>query len=150
MPTSRKKAQASDLTEPYGQKRRRSYATIIRWLSGIVAWDSNRIAEQKAAHWLLLLAWAGLVAALFLRSVREIGGVVTVLIAVLLTGTLRSAFFKPRFLIMMMVRFPRACENQPINQGWEARLAGISDKFRTPGSGFLMPQLPRGFWPNRT
>ena len=123
MPTSRKKAQASDLTEPYGQKRRRSYATIIRWLSGIVAWDSNRIAEQKAAHWQLLLAWAGLVAALFLRSVREIGGVVTVLIAVLLTGTLRSAFFKPRFLIMMMAFHALAKTNPSIRAGkrdWRA------------------------------
>ena len=74
----------------------------------------------------------------------------TVLIAILLAGTLRSAFIKPLFLIMMMVRFHALAENQPINQDWDARLAGISDKFRTLGSGFAMPQGSRGFWPNRT
>ncbi len=65
---------------------------------------------------------------------RESGGIVTVIIAVLLAGPLRAAFIKPLFLIMMMVRFHALIENQPINQEWDAGLAAISDKFRTLGT----------------
>ncbi|HEX4366720.1 MAG TPA: hypothetical protein VH023_07815 [Rhodopila sp.] len=99
--------------------------------------------------WLLLLAPAGLITVMLPASVRQSGGVVTVLIAILLAGTLRSAFIKPLFLIMMMVRFHALTENQPINQDWDNRLAGLSDKFRTLGAGFTMPQGSRGFWPGR-
>jgi hypothetical protein len=45
----------------------------------------------------------------------------------------RAAFIKPLFLIMIMVRFHALIENQPINQEWDTRLSGISDKFRTLG-----------------
>ena len=99
--------------------------------------------------WLLLLAPAGLITVILPHSVRESGGFVTVLIAVLLAGTLRSAFIKPLFLIVMMVRFHALTENQPINQEWDARLASVSDKFRTLGAGFSMPKGSGGFWPRR-
>src|SRR3984885_369347 len=69
--------------------------------------------------WLLLLAPAGLITVMLPTSVRQSGGLVTVLIAILLAGTLRSAFIKPLFLIMMMVRFHALTENQPINQAWD-------------------------------
>jgi hypothetical protein len=59
---------------------------------------------------------------------------VTVLIAILLAATLRAAFIKPLFLIMMIVRFHALIENQPINQEWDARLSSISEKFRTLGT----------------
>ena len=52
----------------------------------------------------------------------------------MLAGTLRAAFIKPLFLIMMMVRFHALIENQPINQEWDARLSSVSDKFRTLGT----------------
>jgi len=100
--------------------------------------------------WLLLLAPAGLITVMLPASVRQSGGFVTVLIAVLLVGTLRAAFIKPLFLIMMMVRFHALAENQPINQDWDARLASVSDKFRTLSAGFSMPKGSMGFWPNRT
>jgi hypothetical protein len=67
-------------------------------------------------------------------SVREAGGVVTVIIAILLAANLRAAFLKPIFLIMMMVRFHALVENQPINQEWDARLSSMSDKFRNLGA----------------
>jgi hypothetical protein len=67
-------------------------------------------------------------------AVRESGGIITILVAALLAGPLRAAFLKPLFLIMMMVRFHALIENQPINQEWDARLAGISDKFRDLGT----------------
>jgi hypothetical protein len=84
--------------------------------------------------WLALLAPAAAITVMLPASVREAGGIVTVIIAVLLAATLRAAFIKPLFLIMMMVRFHALIENQPINQEWDARLASISDKFRNLGT----------------
>jgi hypothetical protein len=100
--------------------------------------------------WLVLLAPAGVITLMMPAGVRESGGVVTVLIAILLAATLRSAFIKPLFLIMMMVRFHALAENQPINPDWDARLSGISDKFRSLGAGFFPNTIARGFWPSRT
>ena len=65
--------------------------------------------------WLVLLAPAAAITVMLPAGVRESGGFVTVLIAILLAGTLRSAFIKPLFLIMMMIRFHALTENQPIN-----------------------------------
>jgi hypothetical protein len=100
--------------------------------------------------WILLLAPAGAITVMLPAGVRQSSGLVTVLIAVLLTGTLRSAFIKPLFLIMIMVRFHALTENQPINQEWDARLASVSDKFRNLGSGFSMPRGSGGSWWNRS
>jgi hypothetical protein len=85
------------------------------------------------ALWLVLLVPAGLVTLLLPQGVREVGGLMTVLVALLLVGPLRAAFIKPLFLIMMMVRFHAAAEGQPINAAWDARLAAISDGFRDLG-----------------
>jgi hypothetical protein len=84
--------------------------------------------------WLLLLAPAAAITVMLPASVRESAGVVTVLVAALLVGSLRAAFLKPLFLIMMMVRFHALVENQPINQEWDARLASISSQFSGLGS----------------
>jgi hypothetical protein len=84
--------------------------------------------------WLALLAPAAAITVVLPASVREAGGIVTVIIAVLLAATLRAAFIKPLFLIMMMVRFHALIENQPINEDWDARLSSISDKFRNLGA----------------
>jgi hypothetical protein len=100
--------------------------------------------------WLLLLAPAGVITVMLPMSVRESGGLVTIVIAILLAGTLRAAFIKPRFLIMIMVRFHALTENQPINQDWDARLASLSEKFRSLGTGFSMSSGSKGFWPSRT
>jgi hypothetical protein len=85
--------------------------------------------------WLVLLAPAGLITAALPGSVREAGGVVTLVIAALLAGSLRAAFIKPLFLIMMMVRFHALIEGQPIRADWDQRLATVSDRFRTLGTG---------------
>ncbi len=84
--------------------------------------------------WLLLLIPAAGITVLLPHAVREQAGIVTMLVAVLLAGPLRSAFVKPLFLIMMMVRFHALIENQPINREWDARLASTSDKFRDLGN----------------
>jgi hypothetical protein len=84
--------------------------------------------------WLLLLAPAAAITWMLPGSVRESGGIVTLLVAAILAGPLRAAFLKPLFLIMMMVRFHALIENQPINPEWDAKLAAISDKFRDLGT----------------
>jgi hypothetical protein len=53
----------------------------------------------------------------------------------LLAATLRAAFLKPLFLIMIMVRFHALIEHQEINQESAGRLDQISDKFRSLGQG---------------
>jgi hypothetical protein len=50
--------------------------------------------------------------------------------AALLAGNVRAAFLKPVFLVMIMAKFHVQVENQPINQEWDERLTGMSDKFR--------------------
>jgi hypothetical protein len=83
--------------------------------------------------WLLLLAPAGMITLALPASAREMGGLMTVLVALLLVGPLRAALIKPLFLAMMMVRFHSAIEGQPINGEWDERLSAISEKFRTLG-----------------
>jgi hypothetical protein len=85
--------------------------------------------------WLALLVPAAGLTVMLPSSIREMGGLATVVIAVLLAATIRSAFIKPLFLIMMMIRFHALIEGQPINADWDARLASISDRFRNWGTG---------------
>ena len=80
--------------------------------------------------WLALLIPAGMITASLPSSVRSLGGVMTILVALLLAGPLRAAFVKPLFLVVMMVRFHSAIEGQAINPEWDERLAALSDKFR--------------------
>jgi hypothetical protein len=79
--------------------------------------------------WVALLVPAGMITVILPKSVRESGAVVNVIIAILLAAAIRSSFLKPIFLIMTMIRFHTLIENQPINEEWAARLAGMSDKF---------------------
>jgi hypothetical protein len=85
--------------------------------------------------WLALLAPAAALTVMLPPAMRESGGVATVAIAVLLAATLRAAFLKPLFLIMIMVRFHALIEHQEINQESAGRLDQISDKFRSLGQG---------------
>jgi hypothetical protein len=88
----------------------------------------------SAVLWLLLLAPAAAITVLLPHAVRESAGIVTIVIALLLAATLRAAFIKPLFLVMMMVRFHTLIEHQPLNQEWDARLSALSDRFRTLGA----------------
>jgi len=83
--------------------------------------------------WLIFLAPAAAITVMLPSSVREVGGIVTVLIAVLFAANVRAAFLKPIFLIMIMVRYHALIENQPVNQEWVTYLDGMSDKFRSLG-----------------
>ena len=79
--------------------------------------------------WIVLMSPAAAITVMLPQSVRETGGLVTVIIAILLTAAFRSAFIKPIFLVKMMIRFHALIENQAINESWDTRLSEISDKF---------------------
>jgi hypothetical protein len=83
--------------------------------------------------WLVLLVPAAAITLLLPHSVREMGGLVTVIIAILFALTARAAFVKPLFLIMIMTRFHTLIEHQPINTAWVAELDQLSGKFRDLG-----------------
>jgi hypothetical protein len=83
--------------------------------------------------WILLMVPAAGLTVLLPSAVRETGGVITVIIAIMLAAAVRNAFVKPIFLIMMMIRFHTLIEGQPINASWNDYLASISDKFRDLG-----------------
>jgi hypothetical protein len=87
----------------------------------------------SALLWLVLLIPAAALTAILPHSVREIGGLVTIIVAVLFALAARGAFLKPVFLIMIMVRFHALIEHEPVNQDWVARLNQLSDKFRDLG-----------------
>lgn len=97
--------------------------------------------------WVLLLIPAGLITVMLPHAVREQAGIVTILVAALLAGPLRAAFLKPLFLIMMMVRYHALIENQPINQEWDAKLAGVSSQFADLGNQALGAARGMGFNP---
>jgi len=100
------------------------WVIILDWMLSVVLW-------------LILLVPAGLITLALPHAVREMGGFITVLVALLLASAVRGAFIKPLFLIMMMVRFHTVVEDQPIDAEWNQRLAAVSDKFRDFGSGVM-------------
>ena len=79
--------------------------------------------------WLVLLGPAAAITVMLPPAARA-AGVFPVIIAVLLALSARSAFVKPLFLIMILVRFHTAIEGQAIRQDWVARLDVLSGKFR--------------------
>ena len=109
------------------------YAQNARPVLQTAIWSVLLERGLSVALWLVLLLPAGLITLILPHGMREVGGVMTVLVALLLVGPLREAFVKPLFLIMMMVRFHAAAEGQPINADWDARLAAISEGFANLG-----------------
>lgn len=87
----------------------------------------------SAILWLAFLIPAAALTAMLPQSVREMGGIVTIVIAVLFALAARGAFLKPVFLVMVMVRFHVLIEKEPIDQEWVGRLNKLSDKFRDLG-----------------
>jgi hypothetical protein len=85
--------------------------------------------------WMLLLAPAAGITLALPSPVRSLGAIVTIIVAALLAGCLRSAFIKPLFMIMIMVRFHAAIEGQPIDPNWDNRLRELSSNFAGLGQG---------------
>jgi len=98
----------------------------------------------SAVLWLIFLAPAAAITYILPESVREFGGVVAVVIAVLLALPARTAFIKPLFLIMIMVRFLNLIEKEDINQQWVDRLGQVSSKFRDLGDRAAQAFTPGG------
>ena len=98
----------------------------------------------SALLWLMLLAPAAVLTMMMPQSLREIGGMVTIVVAVLLALAARGAFLKPLFLIMIMVRYHSIVEHQPLNQQWVAQLDGLSTKFRDLSVQAAQSFAPRG------
>jgi uncharacterized membrane protein YhaH (DUF805 family) len=84
--------------------------------------------------WIVLLAPAAAITVMLPHAMRESGALATLLIAALLAGCLRSAFLKPMFLTMIMVRFHTAIEGQAVDPVWDARLSQVSSTFAGLGA----------------
>jgi hypothetical protein len=67
------------------------------------------------------------------QTVRELGGFVSVDIAILFALAARGAFVKPLFLIMIVTRFLNLAGEQDINRQWVERLDQVSGKFHDLG-----------------
>jgi hypothetical protein len=63
-------------------------------------------------------------------------------VAAVFAADIRSAFLKPLFLTMVMIKFHATANSQAINPEWDARLSDASDKFRElkqKADGWLSP-----------
>lgn len=110
------------------------YAQNVRPILKTTIWSVVLERVLTVLLFLLLLAPAAAVTLALPSAVREVGGVMTAVVAILLAGPLRAAFIKPIFMTMMMVRFHSAIEGQAINPEWDSRLGAISGQFRDLGA----------------
>ncbi len=105
------------------------YCQNARPILKTAAWIVVAEFALSALLWLLLLGPAAAIALRLPAPVRGLGAV-SVFSAVVFALAARSAFIKPLFLIMILVRFHTAIEGQPVRADWVARLDQLSAKFR--------------------
>ncbi len=110
------------------------YAQNVRPILKTAIWTVVLERVLTVVLFLLLLAPAAAVTLALPATVREVGGVMTVAVALLLAGPLRAAFLKPIFLTMLLVRFHSAIEGQAIDPAWDARMNAVSGQFRDLGA----------------
>ncbi|MEO8181509.1 MAG: FHA domain-containing protein [Deltaproteobacteria bacterium] len=106
---------------------------------GLIYYAQNAKEVLKTGLWVVVLdsvltgaVWIVMLAPGFALSYvmpGNSGGIVMLVGAVLFAGSVRSAFLKPLFLTMVMVKFHAAVRNQPINLEWDQRLGSASRKF---------------------
>lgn len=106
---------------------------------GLIYYAQNAKEVLKTGLWVVVLdyvltgaIWVVMLAPGFALSYvmpGNSGGIVMIVIAVLFAGSVRSAFLKPLFLTLVMVKFHAAVRNQPINLEWDERLGSASRKF---------------------
>jgi hypothetical protein len=128
-----------------------------KWRSakdGLIYYAQNHQEILKTGVWIVFLDWAltfvawivCLVPAGVIAWVLPSGGLGqfgVLLLAAFAASNLRSAFLKPLFLIMVMVKFHVSVKDQPINLEWDAKLTSLSDKFRElKGKIFEAPTAP--------
>jgi hypothetical protein len=106
---------------------------------GLIYYAQNAKEVLKTGLWVVVLdrvlttaIWIVMLAPGFALSWMlpgNTGGTVMIVGAVLFAGSVRSAFLKPLFLTMVMVKFHAMAKNQPINLEWDQRLTTASNKF---------------------
>lgn len=107
--------------------------------SALVLYAQNYKAMLKNAAWitvfvygllvilfLLMLAPAALISNLFPGGMSAMG----ILIAVILAWSVKQALLEPLAVACLLQAYFRTIEGQTPNPEWEARLEGMSDKFR--------------------
>ncbi len=80
--------------------------------------------------WLVMLAPAAGLALVLPESAKVLGAGTALAIAVLFTGSVRSAFLQPVFLIMIMTTYHVVVRDQSIDPTWDGRLSQLSRHFR--------------------
>jgi hypothetical protein len=123
----------------YAQNAERLLASSVR----------AALIEMVSTSLLALMLLAPVAVATFILpdAMQPQGSAIAVLTAILLAAALRSAFIKPLFLIMLIVRFHVLVEDQAIDRDWRERVASLPGTFGTLSPGFVMPREMRGFWP---
>jgi hypothetical protein len=106
---------------------------------GLIYYAQNAKEVLKTGLWVVVLdrvltvvIWIVMLAPGFALSWMlpgNTGGTVMIVGAILFAGSVRSAFLKPLFLTMVMVKFHAMAKNQPINLEWDQRLTTASSKF---------------------
>ena len=89
------------------------------------------VLDKIATFFVWLLMWVPALAVGWLlpRSVSGAGSFFTFIVAACFALNLRSAFLKPLFLTMVMIKFHVCAKGQPINLEWDATLTNVSNKF---------------------
>ncbi len=84
----------------------------------------------SVAVWVVMLAPAFIITYILPSSLTGWGGTFAFVVAILFAANIRSAFLKPLFLTMVMIKFHISVENQPIDETWDSRLTSVSGKFQ--------------------
>ncbi len=84
----------------------------------------------SAVSWVVMLAPAFVISLMLPKSMVGAGSFGMLFVAVLFAANVRSAFLRPLFLTMVMVKFHSCVQGQEINEEWDEKLTSASGKFR--------------------
>lgn len=109
---------------------------------GLVYYAQNAKPILKTGVWIVVLdaiatalVWGVMyipaaVVTMAFPETLGITAIATFILAGVLAANARTAFLKPLFLTMVMVKFHTTIQGQEVHPGWDQRLASVSDKFR--------------------
>ena len=110
---------------------------------GLIYYAQNTEEVLKTGIWIVVLdkvltffVWIGMLLPAFMiafvlpPSIKGVGSGLALGIGVLFAANVRSAFLKPLFLIMVMIKFHVSIQDQAIDETWDGRLEAASSKFR--------------------
>jgi hypothetical protein len=105
---------------------------------GLIYYAQNAKEVLKTGLWVVVLdrvltfiIWVVMLAPAFAvaYALPNAAGFAALVFAALFAANVRSAFLRPLFLTMVMVRFHALARNQPINLEWDQKLGSASSKF---------------------